>query len=58
MYKYMDDLKVYASTKQHLNHLIKIIAMLSNDINMKFGLDKCKTIMIHSKWLRMKFIST
>ena len=44
---YMDDLKMYSSTKQSLEQLIEIVSMFSDDINMKFGLDKCKTIRIN-----------
>lgn len=44
---YMDDLKIFASTKQHLDQQIKIVSMFSDDINMKFGLEKCKTISIN-----------
>lgn len=43
---YMDDLKLYASTKTHLNHLLTITKFFSDDIKMSFGIDKCKTITI------------
>lgn len=40
---YMDDIKLYASTKPHLQHLISITKTFSSDIGMQFGLDKCRT---------------
>ncbi|XP_060523202.1 uncharacterized protein LOC132700100 [Cylas formicarius] len=44
---YMDDLKLYASSKQQLSSMIRIVEMFSTDIRMKFGLDKCRTIHIN-----------
>ena len=43
---FMDDLKLYANNDQRLRDLINIVSMFSNDINMKFGLDKCNTLSI------------
>ncbi|XP_075170249.1 uncharacterized protein LOC142242567 [Haematobia irritans] len=40
---YMDDLKLYASTKQNLKNMLKIVEIFSNDIKMQFGIDKCRT---------------
>lgn len=45
---YMDDLKLYASTKNHLDELISIVSQFSADIKMKFGLDKCRILSIRS----------
>ena len=42
----MDDLKLYANNDQRLHDLIDIVSMFSNDIKMKFGLDKCNTLTI------------
>ncbi|KAK4879905.1 hypothetical protein RN001_008051 [Aquatica leii] len=39
---YMDDLKLLVATKQQLNQLLKITETFSKDINMTFGIDKCK----------------
>lgn len=41
---YMDDIKVYAKNEKALDQLLKKIEVITNDIGMKFGLDKCKTI--------------
>lgn len=50
---YMDDLKLYAKTKAHLQDLLKCTEKFSDDIQMKFGLDKCKTsAMVKGKWVQ------
>jgi hypothetical protein len=38
----MDDIKLYASKKNHILSLLTIIENFSNDIGMSFGIDKCK----------------
>lgn len=48
---YMDDIKLYASTKNQLLNLIKSVEIFSTDIHMDFGIDKCKTVrMEKGKW--------
>lgn len=50
---YMDDLKLYASTNQHLQHLLKCVERFSMDIEMAFGMDKCRiSSMRGGKWER------
>ena len=50
---YMDDLKLYAESKKHLHDLLTCVARFSTDIQMKFGLDKCKMSgMENGKWAR------
>ena len=44
---YMDDIKIFAKTKKGLQILLKITTQFSQDINMSFGIDKCKTIHIN-----------
>jgi hypothetical protein len=39
---YMDDIKLYASKKNHILSLLTITENFSNDIGMS-GIDKCKT---------------
>lgn len=39
---YMDDIKLYATNRQQLEHLLKITENFSTDIKMTFGTDKCK----------------
>jgi hypothetical protein len=39
----MDDIKLYASKKNHILSLLTIAENFSNDIGMRFGIDKCKT---------------
>lgn len=42
----MDDIKLYGKTEKEIKKLIDITAKFSKDINMEFGLDKCKIIHI------------
>ena len=37
----MDDLKLYASSDAELHQLFQVVFTFSNDIRMKFRLDKC-----------------
>lgn len=39
---YVDDLKLYANTKHKLNYLLKTTERYTRDINMAFGLEKCR----------------
>jgi hypothetical protein len=43
----MDDIKLYASKKNHILSLLTITENFSNDIGMSFGIDKCKTQSIY-----------
>lgn len=43
---YMDDIKLYSSSANSLEQLLKIVEKFSNDIKMEFGVEKCKTIQI------------
>lgn len=43
---YMDDLKVYAKTKEGLKVLLDSTEIFTKDIGMSFGLDKCNTLHI------------
>uniref|UniRef100_A0A6P7H6Q3 Uncharacterized protein LOC114345005 n=1 Tax=Diabrotica virgifera virgifera TaxID=50390 RepID=A0A6P7H6Q3_DIAVI len=43
---YMDDLKLMASTRDNLEQIVKTVETFSNDINMHFGLDKCRVLNI------------
>ena len=38
---FMDDLKVYGSNNIQLCHLLRIVHTFSQDIGMRFGLEKC-----------------
>lgn len=44
---YMDDLKLYSKKENDLTLLINNVKTFSNDINMKFGFDKCARLIIH-----------
>ncbi|KAL0822073.1 hypothetical protein ABMA28_005438 [Loxostege sticticalis] len=43
---YMDDIKLFSKSDQAMKNLIEITKTFSKDINMKFGLDKCRTLRI------------
>ena len=42
----MDDLKLYSSNDNHLRAVLETTQILSNDIGMSFGLEKCAKISI------------
>ncbi|KAL0852393.1 hypothetical protein ABMA28_000587 [Loxostege sticticalis] len=50
---YMDDIKLYGKSSTDMENLLNITAKFSKDIQMTFGLDKCKTLHIH----KGKFLS-
>ena len=41
---YMDDLKLYAPTRDKLNQLLQIVQEYSNDIQMSLALEKCRIL--------------
>jgi hypothetical protein len=41
---YMDDIKLYASKKNHILSLLTITENFSNDIGMSFGIDNFKMV--------------
>lgn len=43
---YMDDLKLFAKSKRHLQSLITTTKIFSDDIKMKFGTEKCSTVFV------------
>ncbi|XP_030754980.1 uncharacterized protein LOC115881577 [Sitophilus oryzae] len=43
---YMDDLKIYAATKNQLENLLRTVHKISADIGMTFGTSKCQTVSI------------
>lgn len=48
---YMDDIKIYASTRTELKELLKITENFTKDIRMEFGISKCKALHIEKgKW--------
>jgi hypothetical protein len=54
----MDDIKLYASKKNHILSLLTITENFSNDIGMSFGIDKWKMQLIcrdHYKHLEYKY---
>ena len=49
---YMDDLKLYASSKNMLKNQLNTVREFSTDITMKFGLDKCASVAIEKGKLK------
>ena len=45
---FMDDLKLYAKTKDDLAKLLEVVRVFSRDIRMEFGLDKCAMLEIRA----------
>ena len=43
---YMDDIKIYASNKTDLDHLLQTIHQFNTDIRMELGPDKCRILKI------------
>jgi hypothetical protein len=41
---YMDDLKLIGRSEEELRNEIKIVKTFSDDIKMKFGLEKCARV--------------
>ena len=44
---YMDDLKLYGKSSNELESLLITVRILSTDISMEFGLEKCATLTIY-----------
>ena len=42
----MDNLKSYAKNEKGLDSLGQLVRIFSNDIDMKFGIDKCATLVL------------
>ena len=42
----MDDLKLYGKTERELQSLVHTVRIISKDIGMEFGMDKCSTVRI------------
>ena len=56
---YMDDIKLYAGKKEHLNESLNIVCKFTNDIRMKLGIEKCKiNTMKGGKWTNEEHYDT
>ena len=44
---YMDDIKLFAKSKPQMERLISIVKNFSDQMGMKFGIEKCKLVHIH-----------
>ena len=43
---FMDDVKLYAKSQSQLDTLIQSVRIFSNDIGMKFGIEKCAVLVL------------
>ena len=50
----MDDLKLYARSKEQTNMLVRIVYVFSTNISMKFGIKKCGILTMN----RIKIVKT
>ena len=41
---YMDDLKLYGKSKEELESLVQTVRIFTDDVKMRFGLNKCATL--------------
>ena len=41
---FMDDLKLYETSKDQLDSLVQVVRIFSQDVKMSFGLDKCAVL--------------
>jgi hypothetical protein len=54
----MDDIKLYAATNYQLQELLWLTQTFSRDVNMVFGIEKCKTLSIAKGKLEMRNFTT
>ena len=45
---YIDDIKLFAKNEKELETLIHVVRIYSQDIGMKFGIEKCATLVMKS----------
>ena len=45
---YMDDITLFAKNEKELENLIQTVRIYSQDIGMKFGIEKCSTLVMKS----------
>ncbi|CAD7002869.1 unnamed protein product [Ceratitis capitata] len=51
---YIDDIKLYASSERQLKTLLELTEDFSNDINMSFGIQKCRRLSVVSGKIVMR----
>ena len=53
---YVDDLKLYAKNDKELEGLLSRVKQFSDDIGMKFGLDKCPKTTFKTPWGLFEYV--
>ena len=52
---FMDDLKLYAKSERELDSIIQAVRIVSDNIGMVFGLDKCAVLFLkRGKWFKLR----
>ena len=46
---YMDDIKLFAKNEKELETQIQAVRIYNQDIGMKFGIEKCDTLIMKSE---------
>jgi len=54
----MDDIKLYATTNNQLQELLRLTQTFSRDIKMVFEIEKCKTLCVAKGKLEMRNFTT
>ena len=49
---FMDDMKLFAKTKNQIDSLVQIVHVFSEDIGMQFGIKKCELLMERGRIIR------
>ena len=50
---FVDDVKLFASKRAHLTAQLQVVEVVSSDIGMEFGIEKCKTLHVEKgKWVQ------
>ena len=50
----MDDIKLYETTNNQLQELLRLTQTFSRDVKMVFGIEKCKTLSIAKGKLELR----
>ena len=46
---FMDDLKLYSRSEKRLNSLVQTVRVFSEDVGMKFGIEKCAMLVMEKR---------
>ena len=46
---FMDDMKLYSRSEKRLNSLVQTVRVFSEDVGMKFGIEKCAMLVMEKR---------